>query len=207
MGVALEPLADGVTRRIPHGEVVARQGDHTHSLFLVTRGAIRLASVTAAGREVVIGLLGPGDVFGEWALLGEPSPVEARSLGHTEVIGVPVASIGDLIERQPGVAEQLLRLVAARLHHTRAALEEALVGDLSARVAGRLRQLAADHGVPGPGGVRLRVPLTQGELARMVGASREAVNRTVGTFTARGLVRVHRRTVLVTDPDALAAEA
>ena len=203
MGIALGPLADGVTRRVPHGEVIAHQGEDVRSLFLVTEGAVRLASVTAAGREVVIALLGPGDVFGEWALLDEPSPVEARSVGGTRLVGLPVSSIRTLMERQPGAAEQLLRLVASRLHRTRVALEEALVGDIPARVAGRLRELAADHGVPGHGGVRLGVPLTQGELARMVGASREAVNRTVGALTARGLVRSTGPWIVISDPRAL----
>jgi hypothetical protein len=72
-----------------------------------------------------------------------------------------------------------------------------------ARVAGRLRELATHHGAPGPAGVRLRVPLTQDELARMVGASREAVNRSMGALAARGLVRSSGRRLFITDPDAL----
>ena len=71
------------------------------------------------------------------------------------------------------------------------------------RVVGRLRDLATHHGVPGPAGVRLRIPLTQDELARMVGASREAVNRTLGALTSRGLLRTEGRTVVIKDPDEL----
>ena len=62
-----------------------------------------------------------------------------------------------------------------------------------------------DHGVPGPHGVRLRIPLTQDELARMVGASREAVNRTVGALSARGVLRSSGGRVTIADPNALAA--
>ncbi|HET7235044.1 MAG TPA: Crp/Fnr family transcriptional regulator [Actinomycetota bacterium] len=203
MGVALGPLADGVPRRVPHGEVIAHQGQDVRSLFLVTEGAVRLASVTAAGREAVLALLGPGDVFGEWALLDEPSPVEARAVGPTRLVGLPVASIRTLMERRPEAAEQLLRLLASRLHRTRAALELALVGDIRARVAARLRELASTHGVAGRGGVRLGVPLTQGELARMVGTSRETVNRTVGALTARGLLRSAGPWMVISDPTAL----
>jgi CRP-like cAMP-binding protein len=110
------------------------------------------------------------------------------------------------VERQPGTAEQLLRLVAGRLHRTRTALEEALACDIAGRVAGRLRDLVADHGVAEAGGVRLGVPVTQDELARMVGVSRETVNRTVGALAARGLVRSAPRSIVITDPEALAAE-
>ncbi|HEY7659171.1 MAG TPA: Crp/Fnr family transcriptional regulator [Actinomycetota bacterium] len=204
MSAVVDRLVDGVARRFAHGEVIARQGEETSRLLLVTGGAVRLSSVSSPGREVVVGLLGPGDVFGEAALLGHPSPVDARALGTATVIALPVASIRQLVERHPAVAEELLRMVAARLHRTSIALEEALGGDLPARVAGRLRALAAGHGVVGPAGVRLRVPLTQEELGRMVGASREAVNRTVGSFAARGLVRSNGRHLVIPDPEALA---
>jgi CRP/FNR family transcriptional regulator len=152
---------------------------------------------------VVVALLGPGGLFGECALLQMPSPVEARAVGRTEVVALHVSCIRDLVQRSPGTAEQLLRLVAGRLHRTRAALEEALAGDIPARIAGRLRELAHDHGIRVPDGVALGVPITQGELARMVGVSRETVNRTVGTMSARGLVRSKERWIVLPDPEAL----
>jgi CRP/FNR family transcriptional regulator, cyclic AMP receptor protein len=158
-----------------------------------------LSSVTAAGREVVVALLCPGDVFGESALLGTPSPVEARAVGETTLVAVPIASLRALLERHPAIAEELLRLVAARLHRTSTALEEALVGDLPSRILGRLRDLAAAHGVRGSEGVPLTVPITQDELARMVGASRESVSRSVGALAAQGLVRPGRRRLVLTD--------
>jgi CRP-like cAMP-binding protein len=206
MGVALGPMADGVARRFPHGEVIARQGEDVRNLYLVTAGAVRLASVTPGGREVVVALLGRGELFGESSLLGESSPVQARAIGRTEVVALHVSRIRAVVERQPGAAEQLLRLVAGRLHRTRTALEEALVCDIPGRVAGRLRDLAADHGVREADGVRLGVPITQDELARMVGVSRETVNRTVGALVARGLVRATPRRLVIPDPDALEAE-
>jgi CRP/FNR family transcriptional regulator, cyclic AMP receptor protein len=203
VGVPLDRFDDGVTRRLPHGGVIARQGDAAMSLFLVVAGAVRLSSVTTSGREVVVGLLCPGDLFGEAALLGGRSPVDARAVGEATVVALPIPSLRSLLERHPATAEELLRMIAARLHRTSAALEEALVGDLGTRIAGRLRELADVHGVRAAGGVRLRVPLTQEELARMVGASRESVNRSVGALTARGLIRSKGRRLVITDPEAL----
>jgi CRP/FNR family transcriptional regulator, cyclic AMP receptor protein len=203
VGVALDRTEGGVTRRLPHGEVIVRQGDRVSSLFLVTAGAVRLSSVTASGREIVVGLLCRGDLFGESALLGDPSLVRAQAVGPTTVLALPIASMRAMLERTPATAEELLRLIAARLHRTSAALEDAMAADLPTRVLGRLRELADDHGVPGPHGVRLRIPLTQDELARMVGASRESVNRTVGALAARGVVRSGGGRFVITDPDAL----
>jgi len=203
VGVALDRTEGGVTRRLPHGEVIVRQGDTVSSLFLVTSGAVRLSSATASGREIVVGLLCGGDLFGESALLGDPSLVRAQAVGPTTVLALPIPSLRAMLERTPATAEELLRLIAARLHRTSAALEDAMAGDLPSRVVGRLRELANDHGVPGPSGVRLRVPLTQDELARMVGASRESVNRTVSALAARGVIRSGGGRMVITDPDAL----
>lgn len=206
MGVPLQ-IAGAVPRRLPHGEVITRQGDAVTSLCLVTAGAVRLSAVTVRGREVVVGILGPGDVFGEVGLLGGPSPVEARAVGTAEIVALPLATLRDLLSRNPATAEELLRMIATRLHRTSGVLRDALAGDLRTRLLRRLHELACQHGAPEVDGVRLRVPLTQEELARMVGASREAVNRTLGSLTARGLVRTNGRVVLIPDPEALEIEA
>ncbi len=195
--------AVGKPRRVPSDAVVVRQGDSLESLFLVTAGAVRLSSVTRDGREVVVGILGPGEVFGECALLGRPSPVDARVVGQTDLVTLPIPHLRDVLRHSPDTAEELLRLVAARLHRTARALEESLAGAVPARLSSRLRDLAETHGTRTPEGVRIQVPLTREELARMVGSTRESVSRTMGGFEGRGLVRTRGRTVVIPDPSAL----
>lgn len=206
MGVPLGAWAAGTPRRLPHGGVVVRQGDPVEALFLVTSGAIRLSSVTRDGREVVVGLLGTGEVFGESALLGEPSPVEARAAGSADVVSLPVDHIREVLRHSPATSAELLRLVASRLHRTSRALEDSLTGDVPTRLSRRLHDLAEAHGSRSAEGVRIRVPLTQDELARMVGASREAVNRTLGGLASRGLVKTSGRSIVIPDPTALQDE-
>jgi CRP/FNR family transcriptional regulator len=195
----------GNPRRIPSDAVVVRQGDSTDSLFLVTSGAIRLSCVTLEGREIVVGVLGRGEVFGECALLGRPSPVEARAIGQTDVLSLSISQLRDVLRHHPDTAEELLRLVAARLHRTGRALEDSLTGAVSARLSGRLSELAETHGADTPEGVRIGVPLTREELARMVGSTRESISRTMGGLEGRGLVRTKGRTVVIPDPSALRA--
>jgi CRP-like cAMP-binding protein len=199
----------GAPRRYGHGDVVVRQGEEVTCLRLVTQGAVRLSAIAPSGREVVVGLLGPGDVFGELALLGGgPSPVEARAVGEpTSVLVLQVGALRAVLERAPGTAEELLRLIATRLHHTAAALEEALAHDVATRVSLRLRHLARAHGTEGANGIRLPPRLTQEELARMVGATRESVNRSLAALTSRGLLRVEDHRYVLPDPEALASEA
>jgi CRP/FNR family cyclic AMP-dependent transcriptional regulator len=204
VGVPLGAFAAGTPRRLPHGTVVVRQGELGECLYLVTDGAVRLSSVTSDGREVVVGILGPGDLFGENALLEAPSPVDARVAGEAELVTLPIDHLLHAFGREPRTAEQMLRLVASRLHRTARALEEALAFDVPGRLSGRLRDLASAHGAPTPDGVVIRVPITQDELARMVGAARETVNRTLGSLSAQGLVHARGGTVLIPDPNALA---
>ena len=193
----------GSLRRLPHDAVVVRQGEEATSLYLIERGAIRLSSDTADGREVVVALLGPGDVFGEAALLDEASPVDARAVGRTDLIVFDAGTLPMVARERPLVAVELLRLVASRLHRTGRALGEALTSDLASRIAGRLHDLARHHGTDGRPDPSVTLPLTQDELARMVGASREAVNRTLRSLAAKDLVRTTRRGVVIPDPEAL----
>ena len=156
-----------------------------------------------------MGLLGAGQVFGEAALLPDGaqlgSLVEARAVGSATIVEIPAATLRTVIEGDPAMGEELLRLVAARLYRTSAALEEALAQDVPApRLATAPSARARSRRAPPLAGrVRLRVPLTQDELARMVGASREAVNRSLGALASRGLVRTERRTFVIPDVDAL----
>ena len=110
-----EVLAAGVApRRYRHGDVVVGQGQAVTCLRLVVSGAVRLSAVVPSGREVVVGLLGAGDVFGELALLGGgPSPVEARAVGsETRIVALPLEALREVVRRAPASAEELLRLPA-----------------------------------------------------------------------------------------------
>jgi CRP/FNR family cyclic AMP-dependent transcriptional regulator len=198
----------GAPRRYGHGEVLVRQGEETSTLWLIRAGAVRLSAVTASGREVVVALLGPGDLFGESALLPDQrSSVEARAVGSVEIVALPEAAISDIVRHAPRTAEQLLRLIATRLHRTGSALEDTLAHDVPTRVSLRLRELARAHGSTTAAGVRLPPRLTQEELARMVGATRESVNRSLAVLAARGLLRIEGRRYVLPDPDALSAVA
>jgi CRP-like cAMP-binding protein len=203
VGDPLGPVASPA-RRYAHGDVIVRQGEPVACLRLVTAGAVRLSSVSPEGREVVVALLGAGDLFGEQALLdGGASPVEARALGGATVQAIHSGALLSVLRHAPATAAEVLRLVASRLHRTSAALEQALALDVPSRVGLRLREIAERHGTHAPDGVRLPAGLTQDELARMVGASRESVNRSLMGLAARGLVRTNGRRYVLPDPDAL----
>jgi CRP/FNR family cyclic AMP-dependent transcriptional regulator len=203
MGIVLAATAS-LPRRYDDTVPIVRQGEPSSSLFLVNRGLVRISSVLPSGRQVVLALIEPGEVFGESALLGEPSTVEARAVSFAYVLPIDVDALEAILQRQPATAGEVLRLLAKRLRRTSGALEDALALDVGARVSRRLHDLALRHGVPDERGVRLGVLVTQEDLGRMVGASRESVNRSFRSLASRGLIHRRGRSVVIPDLAALA---
>ncbi|MFM8999684.1 MAG: Crp/Fnr family transcriptional regulator [Actinomycetota bacterium] len=175
------PAADA-PRRYADGATITRQGDLVARPGLIERGLVRLSAVADDGREVVLGLLGPGDVLDDCALLGERSPVTASAAQATSV------------RRLEADASPLTAALARRLRATTEQLEEAMLHDVRTRLLRRLQDLAAGRHA----GVRL--PLTQDELGRMIGASRETVNRALRDLTGRGALDAEARAAVRRGP-------
>ncbi len=196
--------AHGVPYRVGRGHAITRQGEPVTCLYIVREGAVRLSALSRGGREVVVACLCAGELFGELALLGEgPSPVEARALEDTTLLALPVERLRSALASDPDVAAELLGAIAARLRRSTQALQDALLLDAGTRLSRRLCELARDHGAPASEGVLVRLLLTQEDLARMVGASRETVNKSLAALSSRGLVRTEGRRYVIPDPDAL----
>lgn len=201
----LTAVAGALPRRVTNGTTLVRQGEPTTAVYVVIRGAIRLSAVLLSGREVVLGIVGGGEIFGEVAVLDDPtSPVDARAIATTDVLPLPLPALEAVFARRPVTATQVVRMLADRLRRTSAALEDALARDVTCRVSRTISDLASRHGAPAPDGVRLRLPVTQDEIGKMAGTSRESVNRTIASLSARGLVRTDPAGLVVKDVNALA---
>lgn len=162
--------ATAAPRRFADGAVITRLGEHVASPAVVERGIARASVLAEDGREAVVALLGPGEVFDECALLAPAtSLVEVRAVGATA------------IRRVDARASPLEVALARRLRAATDLLEEVMLHDVRSRLVRRLGDVAARRGV-GP------LPLTQEELGRMVGASRETVNRALRALAADGAI-------------------
>ena len=159
-------------RRFAHGQALVRQGQVPDCLFLVRAGVVRLAAALPTGHEVVVGMLGPGDVFGECALLGDPSPVEARAASLVQVEAVPLTALSGGAGTQPRHrhrAPAIAGLPAAPNHgragrgagtgRTHAPVPNAVRVGRSARRTRRTRRAAGPSDHPrGPGADDRRIP-------------------------------------------------
>lgn len=205
---ALALRASMAEMRVQRGGIIFAEGEAGERMYVVLDGKVKLGHAAPDGRESLLAVLGPGEVFGELSLF-DPGPrtATATAVTDTVVVGLGHADLRPWLTGRPEVAESLLQALAQRLRRTNEALADLVFSDVPGRVAKQLLDLADKFGQPGPDGVLVHHDLTQEELAQLVGASRETVNKALADFTQRGWVEVDQRQVLLIDMERLARRA
>jgi CRP/FNR family transcriptional regulator, cyclic AMP receptor protein len=195
------------TRRFRKGEVIFHRGDPGHALFIVAYGSVKIAVPTETGEEALLAVIGPGDFFGEMSLLdGAPRSATAIALEPVELWTLHRDDVLRPIMEVPGAAAMLSAL-ARRLRRTDAQVEEIGYLELDARLARAILRLAEEHGTPDGDGVRIDLPLTQTDLAALVGATRPRVNLLLGAYQDAGLMRLAGRSLILLDIPGFRARA
>jgi CRP/FNR family transcriptional regulator, cyclic AMP receptor protein len=193
------------TRRFRKGEVLFHEGDPGDSLFIVASGAVKVVVPSEDGDEAILATLRRGDFLGELALLdGAPRSAGAIALEATETLTLPRSRFSALVASEPAIRDALLSALAGELRRLTAHVAELHFLDMTGRLAARLARLAEENGVrDADGSIRLDAPLTQSDLAAMIGATRQSVNKLLGEFMAEGWLRLDRDTIVIPDLDAL----
>jgi CRP-like cAMP-binding protein len=196
------------TVRLTRGQVLFHEGDAEDRLYVVVSGKIKLGRSGSAGRENLLAVLGPGQMFGELSVF-DPGPrsttatavtaCELRTLEHDELTG--------WLTGRPEVARGLLGQLAARLRRANDVVADLVFSDVPGRVAKALLDLAKRFGETREDGVHVHHDLTQEELAQLVGASRETVNKALADFAARGWIRLEPRSVTLIDVERVERRA
>jgi CRP/FNR family cyclic AMP-dependent transcriptional regulator len=196
-------------RRFRRGEVLFHEGDPGDSLFIVASGAVKVVVPSEEGDEAILATLRRGDFLGELALLdGAPRSASAIALEATETMALPRDRFKALVASEPVIRDALLSSLAGELRRLTAHVAELHFLDLTGRLAARLARLAEEHGTrEADGSIRLDAPLTQSDLAAMIGATRQSVNKLLGEFEEEGLLRLERDSIVVADVPALARAA
>jgi len=199
--------AEGRRVRFRRGQALFTEGDLADRVFVIERGWVMITSIAPGGREIVLGLRGPGDVIGDLSALdGAPRSGTALAAGEVEATVAP----GSVLIRalnDAAAAMELLRVLATRLRDAdRKRLEFASLDTLG-RVAWRLHELSERFGEHTADGIQVELPLSQEQLASWCGASREATVKALAALRTLGCVSTGRRSVLIRDPDALRRHA
>ncbi|OBF26534.1 Crp/Fnr family transcriptional regulator [Mycobacterium sp. ACS1612] len=192
----------------PCGHTVFAEGDPGDRLFIIISGKVKISRRSPNGRENMLAIMGPSDMFGELSIF-DPGPRTSSATTITEVRAASMDrdALRAWIAERPEIAEQLLRVLARRLRRTNNYLADMIFTDVPGRVAKQLLQLAQRFGTQESGAVRVTHDLTQEEIAQMVGASRESVNKALADFAHRGWIRLEVESVVIFDCDCLATQA
>jgi CRP/FNR family transcriptional regulator len=190
------------------GERLFTEGDGGDKLYIILRGKVKLTRAAHDGRENLLSVHGPGEMFGELSLF-DPSP---RTASATAITDASLAALGhdDLrswLSTRPEVAMHMLRALAQRLRRINDIKADLVFTDVPGRVAKALLDLAGRFGTQQENGIQVNHDLTQEELAQLVGASRETVNKALADFAARGWIQLAAKSVLLVDTDRLRKRA
>lgn len=206
---AAEALAAQLeTVTFPRSTAIFSEGELGDRLYIILEGKVKLGRHAADGRENLLAVMGPADMFGELSVF-DPGPrtASATTVTDTTVATMDRVALRSWIAERPDIAEQLLRVLARRLRRTNNSLADLIFTDVPGRVAKALLQLARQFGTRVDGQLRVTHDLTQEELAQLVGASRETVNKALADFGQRGWLRLEGKSVIILDPDRLSRRA
>ncbi len=188
------------TQHIAAGEVLFQKGDPGDALFGVRRGQIRIETGATDGTRLTLNFMGPGDLFGEVAVLdGQERTADATASQATELFVLRREEFLDFLEREPKVAIKIIQLLCQRIRWQSERMEESVLQPLPIRLARRLCALADDFGS--------EVHISQEQLGIFVGAARESVNRQLQTWRKDGILELQRGRILLQDLTKLSAIA
>lgn len=200
----LEALAGSLERHaFDKGQVIFYQGEPGQTMHVIETGRVRIFILSETGQELSVNIYGPGEAFGELALLdGQPRSAGAVAMTKTTTLALRRDDFLHYLETYPGVARRIIEVLSARLRYTTAYAESLAFLHVRGRVAAKLLELAGRHGER-TAGRAVELQLTQAELASLVGATRESVNQALRTWREQGLIAIERQKIILLDRPGL----
>jgi CRP/FNR family transcriptional regulator, cyclic AMP receptor protein len=192
-----------VPRSFPAATRVFHEGDHSDACYIVRTGSFRVTREHSDGRAITLATLGPGDIFGELAMLdGEVRSASVEALEDSELLALPANEVRALLSRHPEITVKLVAALVRRLRTANERISRQSFQTVPSRVAGVLTQLVAEEG-PGREGGEVTIRMNQADLAQLAGTSRESVSRFLADLERAGVVRPGRGRVTVLEPAKL----
>ena len=201
----IEAVADHFrTRALKDDEILFHQNDHAAVFYLILEGQLKILQTTAEGFEVILHVLGPGDIVGALPTIGEGTyPASATSLGSTLVAFVDAESFDHILHKHPLVARNLLRFATKVLQRSHLKIRELATERVERRIARALSRLAGQLGRKENGKIHLDFPLSQQDLAEMTGTTVYTVSRTLNEWKRQGILDHGRERIVILEPHKL----
>jgi len=190
---------------VKRGQAVYLPGDPSEHVYVVKTGSVKIVGQAPEGCEVILAVLMPGDIFGELALTGDDGPQDHRAEAMDDALLCEVSRdvLVRFIEEAPAFRRHVTKLVGLRLRTFRTRVEQLLGKSAPARLAHAILELSRQHGIQDDGGVLIPLRLSQGDLGKLVGLTRETVNGIVQAWREQGVVEMDRRSIRLRNPERL----
>jgi len=193
-----------VRRRYPRGQILFHMGDEGGNLYIIERGRVKITIPSADGEEVILALLGQGEIMGEISLIdGKPRSATVQAMKNTDVLCLFREDFLEVLRESFDVVLRVLEILTERLRQTDVQLAESHFLDITSRLAKKILDLSRTFGVKEEEGIRIAVRVTQKDLASMVGATRESVNKQLKVLRELGLLSTSEGQIRILDPDGL----
>ena len=190
--------------KLSRGEHLFLEGQEGDRLYIVLDGKLKLTRAAADGRENLLSVLGPGEMFGELSLFDpRPRTASVSAITDATLAGLAHDALRAWLREHPDSSIHMLRALARRLRRANDVVADLVFTDVPGRVAKNLLDLADRFGEQERDGLHVHHDLTQEELAQLVGASRETVNKALADFAARGWIQLSAKSVLLLEPERL----
>ena len=203
----LEPEAlDQLCRYAKHtvlkrGATLFAKDDPGNSLYAVITGTVKISVSSPDGRNAILNLVGPGELFGEMSVLdGQPRSADATANTNCEIFVIDRRDFLPFVRSQPTLAMKFIELLCAKLRWTSEQVEQVILQDLPGRLASALLGLTEKNS---PEPASRTIAITQQEISEMVGMTRESINKQLRAWAARNWVRLEHGAIVILDPDAL----
>ncbi|MCL4872147.1 MAG: Crp/Fnr family transcriptional regulator [Anaerolineae bacterium] len=196
--------ADFRPRAYHQGETIFHEGDPGQALYVVAHGRIRIYIQNEEGQETSVILYGPATLFGELSVIDErPRSASAIAMEDSILYNLDQAQFRHHLKQSPQLALNFMQTLADRVRYSTSQVESLTLMDVPSRLARKLMELARDHGRAQAEGVIINITLTQTDLAGLVGATRESVNKTIRAFRQQKLIKMEQGRITILDPEAL----
>ncbi len=185
-------------------EAIFHKDDPGQTLYIINSGKVKIHNTSEDGDEVIIAILPEGEIFGELSLLdGKGRSADATALEPTELLILHRDDFLQCLQQSPKMVSHILAVLGARLRQADEQLHSMASLNVSSRVARQLILLAQQHGVKTSHGIRIDLHLTQQNLASLVGATRESVNKSLGYLREKKYISLENQYITILNPNAL----
>lgn len=197
-------LAQATTRRIRRGEAVFEQGDKAEFFFVLLSGRLKVSQVTAGGRQMIVRMIQPGDLFGiARALRRDDYPGTACAVVESHMLSWPMSQWDSAIANNPSLAARVMEMIGKRLDEAHTRLREISTLEVEPRIANTVLRLMDSAGCQAVEGIRIDFPISRQDIAEMAGTTLHTVSRTLSAWRGQGIVISGRHSLIISDKNAL----